>query len=149
LLNPDFRDMLSEFSAAGVEFLLVGAYAMAVHGVPRATGDLDLWVRCSDENAPRVLAALARFGAPVAGLSAADFATPGVVFQIGLAPRRVDILTAIDGVAFEEAWRDRVEVEVEGQRIPVISRAHLLQNKRASGRPKDMVDVRWLEDEGA
>ena len=103
MLNPNFHDILSEFCAAKVEFLLVGAYAMAVHGLPRATGDIDLWVRCSEENAQHIMAALARFGAPLSQISAADFQTPGVVFQIGVAPHRIDILTAIDGVEFDEA----------------------------------------------
>jgi hypothetical protein len=91
LLNPDFRDILSEFTAADVEFLLVGAYALAVHGLPRATGDIDLWVRSSPENAQRIMTALARFGAPLADVTEQDFTSPGVVLQIGIAPRRIDI----------------------------------------------------------
>lgn len=145
-MNPDFRDILSEFSAAGVEFLLVGAYALAAHGLPRATGDIDLWVRPSPENAERVMAALARFGAPLTGVAAADFATPDMVVQVGVAPRRVDILTAIDAVGFDEAWSDRFEAEIDGMRIAVIGRDHLLRNKRASGRPKDLADAVWLEE---
>jgi hypothetical protein len=148
LLNPDFLDILREFCAAQVEFLLVGAYAMAVHGVPRATGDIDLWVRCSTENAQRVMTALARFGAPLNEVTAEDFVTPGTVLQIGLAPRRIDILTTIDGVTFEEAWPEQTEVEIEDLTVPVLSRRHLLQNKRAAGRPKDRADVSWLEAEG-
>lgn len=148
MLNPDFRDILSEFNDAGVEFLLVGAYALAAHGLPRATGDIDLWVRPSPENAARVMTALARFGAPLAEISIADFATPGIVFQIGVAPRRVDVLTGIDGVDFDEAWAARWDVVVDRIRIAVIGRAHLLQNKRASGRPKDLADVHWLEQQG-
>jgi hypothetical protein len=147
LLNPDFRDILHEFCDAQVEFLLVGAYAMAAYGVPRATGDIDLWVRCHPENAQRVMTALARFGAPLTEVTAEDFVTPGTVFQIGVAPRRIDILTTIDGVAFEEAWPERTEVEIEGLRVPVLSRSHLLQNKRATGRPKDRADVIWLEED--
>src|SRR5436853_7042411 len=104
LLNPDFHDILSAFGNTGVEFLLVGAYALAAHGLPRATGDIDLWVRCSKENAVRVLTALTRFGASVRDLTEADFTTPGMVVQIGVTPRRIDILTAIDGVEFNEAW---------------------------------------------
>jgi hypothetical protein len=145
LLNPDFRDILSEFAAARVEFLLVGAYALASHGLPRATGDIDLWVRCSPENAQRIMAALARFGAPLADVTEQDFRSPGIVLQIGLAPRRIDLLTAIDGVEFEEAWRDRVEVAIDHLTVPVISREHLLQNKRATGRAKDRLDARRLE----
>jgi len=144
-MNPDFHDMLSAFCAEGVEFLLVGAYALAVHGLPRATGDIDLWVGGDPQNAGRVIAALRRFGAPLLDVKEEDFRTPGTVFQIGVAPRRIDILTAIDGVEFDEAWTNRVEVEIEGLRIPVLSREHVLRNKRASGRPKDIADVRELE----
>lgn len=144
-MNPDFRDMLSEFVAAGVEFLLVGAYAMAVHGFARATGDIDLWVRPDPANARRVFGALARFGAPVAGVAATDFESPGIVFQVGIAPRRIDVLTSISGVEFREAWEGRVQAELEGLSVPVLGREHLLKNKRATGRPKDAADVRWLE----
>jgi len=146
LLNRDFHDILSEFCAAGVEFLLVGAYALAAHGLPRATGDIDLWVRCEVQNSQRVIEALARFGAPMAEVSVDDFRSPGVVFQIGVAPRRVDILTSIDGVEFDQAWPHRIEAELEGLRVPVISREHLVRNKRASGRPKDLADASWLEN---
>jgi hypothetical protein len=113
----------------------------------RATGDIDLWVDCSRDNASRVMAALARFGAPLHEIETRDFETPGIVFQIGIAPRRVDILTTIDAVEFEEAWPERKEVEVEGLKIPVISRHHLLQNKRATGRPRDQADAIWLIEE--
>jgi hypothetical protein len=147
LLNPDYRDMLSAFTEEGVKYLLVGAFALAVHGHVRATGDIDLWIDCSRDNAARVMAALARFGAPLHEIETQDFATPGIVFQIGIAPRRVDILTTIDAVEFEEAWPQRKEVEVEGLRIPVISRHHLLRNKRATGRPRDQADAIWLAEE--
>jgi hypothetical protein len=146
LLNPDFRDILSEFSAAGVEYLVVGAFALSTHGLARATGDIDLWVRCSEENAGRVMAALARFGAPLSEVSTADFVTPGIVFQIGIAPRRIDVLTEIDGVEFDDAWQERVTQEIDGLAVPVISRHHLLQNKRATGRAKDAADAAWLEE---
>jgi hypothetical protein len=137
--------MLSAFSGARVEFLLVGAYALAVHGLPRATGDIDLWVRRDEQNAVRIVRALERFGAPLAGVSAEDFLTVELVFQIGIAPRRIDILTSIDGVEFDEAWAEREEVEVEGLRVFVISRRHLVQNKRATGRLRDQADAEWLE----
>jgi hypothetical protein len=145
LLNPDFRDMLSALCAEGAEFLLVGAFALAAHGLPRATGDIDVWVRPSEANAARVWRALGRFGAPTPGLTLADLATPDVVFQIGVAPRRIDILTSIDGVTFDEAWPQRLVVDVEGLAIPVIGRTHLIQNKRAAGRPQDLADLTWLE----
>lgn len=101
MLNPDFAEMLRTLSDEGVEFLLVGAYAMAAHGVPRATGDIDVWVKPSRDNAERVLRALGRFGAPLFDLSAADLARVGTVFQLGVPPRRIDLLTSIDGVVFE------------------------------------------------
>ncbi|QXD13815.1 nucleotidyltransferase [Rhodocaloribacter litoris] len=145
MLNPDYRDILSAFSDEKVEFLLVGAYALAVHGRPRATGDIDLWIRRSEENARKVLRALTTFGAPISGLSEADLTAPDMVFQIGVAPRRIDILTTISGVEFDEAWEAREEVEIEGLRIPVISRQHLIQNKRSVGRLKDAADAEWLQ----
>ena len=147
MLNPDFHDILFEFCAAQVEFLLVGAYALAAHGLPRATGDIDLWVRSSPENAVRVMTALARFGAPMAQVSASDFSTPGIVYQIGVAPHRVDILTEIDGVEFAEAWEARLEVQIEGMELSILGREHLVKNKRAAVRPKDLVDADWLESQ--
>ena len=148
MLNPDYKDILSAFDAEEVEYLLVGAYALAAHGLPRATGDIDLWVARSAENAKRLLKALAVFGAPLAGISEQDFLTPEIVFQMGVVPRRIDILTSISAVAFEEAWPEREEIEIEGLQIPVISRRHLIQNKRSTGRPKDEADAMWLEGRG-
>lgn len=146
MLNPDFRDMLFAFCEERVEFMVVGAYALALHGLPRATGDIDLWVRRSDENARRVWRALERFGAPLQNFDIDDLTKPGIVFQIGIAPRRIDILTSIDGVEFETAWPHHETTHSEGLSIPVIGRAHLLQNKRATGRPQDIADVAWLEN---
>jgi hypothetical protein len=145
LLNPDFRDMLSALCEEGAEFLLVGAYALAVHGFPRATGDMDIWIRRSEENAARVWRALQRFGAPLAGLTRDDLKTPDLVFQIGVAPRRIDILTSIDGVEFDEAWSNRDAIVVERLSIAVIGRSHLIRNKKAVGGPQDVADVAWLE----
>ena len=145
MLNPDFRDLLSAFIDANVEFLVVGGYAMAVHRLPRATKDLDLWVRPSADNAPRVLKALDAFGAPRHGLTEADLQMEGTIYQVGVPPNRVDVITVIDGVRFEDAWRDRVGVEIEGLRIPVIGRAHLILNKRTVGRPQDLLDADLLE----
>jgi predicted nucleotidyltransferase len=147
LLNPDFRDMLSALSDERAEFLLVGAYALAVYGLPRATGDMDLWIRCSDDNAGRVWRALARFGAPLGDLRQDDLRTPGVVVQIGVVPRRIDLLTSIDAVEFDDAWAQKTEVELEGLRLPVIGRRDLIANKKAVGRPQDLADVARLESE--
>lgn len=145
MLNPDYRDILSVFESGKVEYLLVGAYAMAVHGQPRATGDIDLWVRPSSENADRVIEALREFGAPMSDVAPEDFVASDTVLQIGVTPRRIDILTSIDGIAFEDAWRGRMVTEIEGIAISVISRDHLIQNKRALGRKQDLADIEKLE----
>lgn len=145
MLNSDFRDILSIFNDRNVEYLLVGAYALAVHGLPRATGDIDVLVLTTPRNARRAYESLGEFGAPMDQITADDLTEGGVVFQIGIAPRRIDVLTSIDGVEFVDAWRDRVVVEIEGLRVPVISREHLMTNKRATGRPQDLADVAWLE----
>jgi hypothetical protein len=146
VLNPDFAEMLSVLCAEDVDFLLVGAYAMAAHGVPRATGDIDIWVRPSAANARRVIRALRRFGAPLFNLTEDDLTYPGTVFQIGLPPRRIDILTSIDGVDFPYAWRSRVRCRLEGIDVAVLGRRALLRNKRATGRPKDLLDAGILEE---
>jgi hypothetical protein len=144
-LNRDFVEMLSALSGAGADYLLVGAYAMAAHGVPRATGDIDLWVRPDPANAEKVMRALRAFGAPLLDLSLDDLSKPGTVFQIGLPPRRIDILTAIDGLSFDEAWPLRIAATLDGVPVAVIGLAQLVKNKRATGRPKDALDVELLE----
>lgn len=144
-MNPNFRDLLHEFCAVKVEFLLVGAHALAAHGHTRATKDLDLWIRPTQANAKRVISALVRFGAPLQGLREKDLTEPDVVFQIGVDPLRIDILTSIDGLEFDEAWTDRGQVAIEGLEVPVLSREHLIRNKRASGRLQDLADVERLE----
>lgn len=146
-LAKDFRDLLRAFVDHEVRFLVVGAYALAVHGRPRATGDLDVWVEPSATNADRVLAALREFGAPLHDLTRDDLARPGVVFQIGLPPLRIDILTQISGVEFSQAWPRRSEADFEGVGVAVIGRDDFLTNKRASGRPQDLVDVERLASE--
>ena len=146
MLNPDFRDMLCALSDAAADYLVVGAYAVAAHGAPRATGDLDLWVRASEENAPRVLAALRAFGAPLRGIKLSDLASAGTILQIGIVPRRIDILTEIDAVTFDEAWSSRKKVSIDGLQVPVIGRADLIRNKRACGRPKDLADLALLDE---
>jgi len=145
-MNDDFRDLLKALLETGVRFLVVGAHAMAVHGVPRATGDLDVWIAVDADNADRVAGALARFGAPLAamGVSRADFLREDQVVQIGLPPRRIDVLTSISGVRFAEAWTGRVTHEVAGMAVPFLGRASLVANKRASGRAKDLADLEAL-----
>ena len=145
-MNPDFRDLLAAFNALGVEFLVVGAHALAAHGFVRATKDLDVWVRPHPQNAPRVLAALADFGAPLHDLSVEDLSRPGLIFQIGVEPLRIDVITEIDGVSFEEAWPERVSARFADQEVGVLSRSHLVINKRTAGRDQDLVDVQWLEE---
>lgn len=139
--------MLEALSSARVEFIVVGAHALAAHGYPRATGDIDILVRPTSENAARVITALQRFGAPVEahGISQADFEQLGNVYQIGLPPRRIDILTEISGVSFDEAWASRVEAQLGGRTLAILGRAMLIRNKRATGRDKDLLDAAWLE----
>lgn len=146
-LNDDFVDLLRALIAAKVEFVIVGAHALAAHGLPRATGDMDVLVQPTAENAERVLDALRIFGAPLAahGISRSDFEVPDNVYQIGLPPRRIDLLTSITGVSFEEAHATRIVVELEGMTLPVLGRDALVKNKRATGRPKDIVDADALE----
>lgn len=145
MLNPDYRDMLCMLNDEGVEYLVVGAHALAAYGYPRTAGNIDLWIRCSDENAQRVWRALCRFGAPLQDLTVADLATPEIVFQIGVVPRRIDLLTSITAVSFDDAWPHRKCIEVDSSPISVIGREELLRNKRNTGRTKDRADAEWLE----
>jgi hypothetical protein len=149
LLNRDYNDILSALSAEGVEFLIVGAYAVGAHGIPRATGDIDIWVRPTRENASRVMRALKQFGAALLDLTEADLATEHTVFQMGVAPSRIDVITGISGVSFDQAWPARITVAIEGLTVPVIGRDDLLRNKAASGRPKDLADLVALGDRRA
>jgi hypothetical protein len=146
-LNEDFRDILILFADGEVEFLLVGAYALALHGAPRASGDIDLFVRPSSENAAKVYSQLVRFGAPVSalGITADDLAKPGVVYQLGLPPRRIDVLTEISGLSFDDAWQTRETATLEGRSIPFIGRDAFIRNKEAAGRPKDLADASRLK----
>jgi hypothetical protein len=147
-MNPDFRDLLAAFNGRGVKFIVVGAHALAAHGLVRATKDLDVWVEPDLDNAERVLAALAEFGAPLHDLTVTDLARPGLIFQIGVEPIRIDIITAIDGVEFSDAWGERVQARFADQDAAVLSRRHLLINKRTAGRDQDLLDVKWLEKAG-
>ena len=139
--------MLHALKRAQVDFLIVGAHALAAHGIPRATGDIDLLVRPTEGNASRVVQALTEFGAPMDahGISASDFSTPGNVYQIGLPPRRIDLLTEISGVSFDEAWASRLHTNIGGIDVNVLGREALIKNKRAAARDRDLVDVAALE----
>lgn len=145
MLNEDYKDILLAFGAANVEFLLVGAYAMAVHGYPRTTMDIDLWVMPSPENADAVLSALRDFGAPLYGLTKEDLQKDDTVFQIGVAPRRIDIITGASGLRFEDVYPRSVMSELDGIPVRVPSLDDLIRNKQASGRNKDRADVEALE----
>src|SRR5262249_6781969 len=144
-MNPDFVDLLRAFVDADVRFLIVGAYALALHGRPRATGDLDVWVEPTPENARRVINALSAFGAPLADLSADDFAREGIVYQIGVPPGRIDILTQLTGLTFAEGWADRITRPFGDVVVDFIGRAAFIRNKRAVGRAKDLGDIEGLE----
>jgi hypothetical protein len=143
-VSPDFKELLLAFNAHNAEYLVVGAHALAAHGHVRATKDLDVWVSPQQDNPAKVLGALSDFGAPLSDLTIDDLSTPGTVFQIGLPPLRIDIITNIDGVEFAEAWRDRVEISFGGVPAFVISRQHLIANKKAAGRLQDLADVERL-----
>jgi hypothetical protein len=149
-VNEDFQDVLAELLASGARFLVVGAHALAIHGVLRATGDLDIWISPDPVNAERVWQALGRFGAPLETLDAspAELARPGRVLQIGLPPRRIDVLTELTGIEFERAWRSRVVHRVGSLDVPFLDRETLIRNKRATGRLRDLADVERLEEEG-
>ena len=145
MLNPDFKDMLSCLKDKRVEFIIVGAYALAAHGLPRATGDIDIWVRNSSGKAQKIMDALKKFGAPLTNLSEADFTSPDMVVQIGVEPCRIDLLTSISGVEFDAAWENKVTIALEDVELYVLSKADLLMNKSATGRNKDQGDIAWLE----
>jgi hypothetical protein len=147
-MNRDFRDLLAEFNVQGVDFLIVGAHALAAHGHIRATQDFDVWVRPEAENAKRVYRALQAFGAPLQDLTEADLAIPGIIFQIGVDPIRIDVITAIDGVDFTEAWANRMITKFDDQPASVLSREDLIRNKRAAGRTQDLADLERLEGRG-
>ena len=144
-VNSDFRDMLFELNAVDARFVVVGGYAVIYYAKPRFTKDLDIWVDATPANAALVHAALKSFGAPLAGLSIEDLSRPGITFQMGQPPNRIDILTSIESVVFEEAWRAKSEARFVDQRMWVLGRQHLVTNKRAVGREQDLADVRALE----
>jgi hypothetical protein len=149
-MHPDFKELLCEFNAHNVEYIVVGAHALAAHGHVRATKDIDVWVRPDPENARRVMEGLHAFGAPLHGTTIEDLSGPDFVLQLGVAPVRIDILTSITGVNFDEAWASRLKTRFAGEPVGVLSREHLIQNKSATGRTQDAADVEALTklDEG-
>jgi predicted nucleotidyltransferase len=144
-LQADLKECVGSLLARHVEFLVVGGHAVAFHGYPRLTEDVDLFVRPTRENGQRIVEALTAFGFASLGLNADDFVAPDRVIQLGLAPNRIDLLTGIPGVAFDEAWAARVEADLDGLKVFMIGRDALLRNKRATGRPQDLADVDRLE----
>jgi len=146
MLNEDYKEMLQILLDNKAKFLIVGAYSMGAYGYPRATGDIGIWVESSPENSKKIYQSLATFGAPLAQMSEETFSEKGIIFQIGVAPRRIDIITHIDGVNFQEAFASKEIVEIDGLKIPFISRKDLIKNKRATGREKDRIDANLLEE---
>lgn len=143
-LPEDWRAFIESLNSNGVEYVIVGAVALAHHGLPRYTGDLDILIRNAPENAKRLEAALGRFGFGGLGLKAADFVDSYRVIQLGAPPNRIDLLTSITGVSFEEAWAGKVEAEIGGTRVNFIGREALIQNKKSTGRPQDWADLEAL-----
>ena len=144
MLNKDYKEMLQILLEENIRFIVVGAYALGAHGYPRATGDIDIWVEPSTENAQRVVRALTKFGVPLINIREKDFETEGIIFQIGVAPRRIDIITTIDGVDFKSAYSRKEIVSVEELSIPVLSLEDLIKNKESTGREKDVFDAKML-----
>jgi hypothetical protein len=147
MLNKDYRDILQIFLKNEVKFLVVGAYAMGAYGYPRATSDIDLYVQASIQNSQKVYDSLVEFGAAVDELTPDTLAKKGIFFQIGVAPRRIDILTDLDGVDFDRAYETRKIVEVETLPIPIISKQDLIKNKKIAGRNKDVEDLKALGEQ--
>jgi hypothetical protein len=143
-MNPHFVEMLRAFRDEGVEYLVIGAHALAVHGHIRATLDIDLWVKPTAENAGRTWRALERFRAPLSKMNPRDFSEPEVLYQIGIPPSRIDIMTSVTGLEFDSAWRNRISAEFGDVAAPVLGIADLKQAKRAAGRLKDLADLEEL-----
>ena len=136
----DFRDFIAALDARGVEFVIVGAFSLAYHGRPRATGDIDVWVRPTPENAKRLLSALTDFGFGSLGLTESDILS-GKVIQLGYPPVRIDLMTDLDGVTAEEVWAERVAGKFGDKPANYMSKRCLILNKKATGRPQDLADI--------
>ncbi|MBL8378946.1 MAG: hypothetical protein JNM79_13840 [Burkholderiales bacterium] len=146
MLNKDFKEFVELLASEKAEFLVVGGYALAAYGYPRYTGDLDIWLRPSIDNAKRVIAALDRFGFAGLGISLEDLTRPGSVIQLGYPPRRIDLLASIDGVEFDDCIARREVFVLDGVAVPFIGLADFKTNKRAAGRAKDLADLESLDD---
>lgn len=146
MLNEDYKEILQSLLKNEARFLIVGAYAMGIYGYPRATGDFDIWVENSADNSERIYKSLLQFGAPLEGVKPDTFTEKGVIFQIGVAPRRIDIITHIDGVKFKDAYKNKEEVAIEAIKAPFISKKHLIKNKKSTNREKDKLDVSYLKN---
>ena len=142
--NPDFKDLFRLFNDAGVEYLVVGAHAVVYYTEPRYTKDLDIWVNPTPANAERVFRALQSFGAPLKDMTLASFTDPDLIYQIGVAPNRIDIVMSIAGVQFAPAWAERVESAYDGAPISILGKSSLLRAKEAAGRPQDLLDLEKL-----
>lgn len=145
MLSPDFKEFVSALDARGVRYLVVGGYAVAFHGHPRYTKDLDIWLDATQDNARAVVAALADFGFASLGLTESDFLELDQIVQLGYPPNRIDLLTSVPGPSFEEAWKGRVRQEIDGVEVNFIGLDHLRQNKRSSGRHQDLADLENLD----
>ena len=145
MLNKDYKEMLQILLNNEVRFLIVGAYAMGAYGYPRATGDFDIWVEASMENSKKIYRSISEFGALVSDIAENTFTEKGIIFQIGVAPRRIDIITHIDGVTFQEAHKSRENIEIENLNLPFISKENLIKNKQSTGREKDKLDADYLK----
>ncbi len=145
-VNSDFSELLNLLNANNVKYLIIGGYALIQYAEPRFTKDLDIWIQADPDNAIAVYKALKVFGAPLTGLTEADFAEEGYFYQMGRPPLRVDILMGIPGLEFHQAWENRVEVDFDGLEVKFISKDDLIVSKRASGRPQDLIDVDLLSN---
>ena len=143
-MNSDFNEILKAFNDYQVKYLVIGGHAVMKYSEPRYTKDLDIWVKADTENGGAVFDALKAFGAPLAGMTKDDFAHEGHFYQIGIAPVRIDILMSIKGVAFDDAWANRVESDVGGTQAFFIAKNDLIKSKRATG-PQDIIDAELLE----
>ncbi|MFH1645315.1 MAG: hypothetical protein ABIB11_02750 [Candidatus Omnitrophota bacterium] len=147
MLNEDYREILQLLLDNEVKFLVVGAYALGAYGYPRATGDFDIWVEASLENSKKIYKSLFEFGSPLIDINDETFSEAGIVFQVGVAPRRIDIITKIDGVDFSKAYKHKQDIEIEELEVPFISKDDLIKNKEATGRDKDKLDAKYLREE--